>query len=327
MKLKKQAFGKSYAKIILFGEHSVVYNQPAIAIPLYSVDVNVEINKAVSGQTINCRYFDGPVEDMQDNLAGLKKLIYATLKKFSKQSESFEIKISSKLPAERGMGSSAATAVAVTRALFDYFDVHLNRDSLLEIADIEEKVTHGNPSGIDSATVSSDGGIWFIKGHENEQFNLNLPTSSLVIADSGIKGKTSEAVSLVARNLLDEPEKTKPLIKNLGEITNTAKEALTVSEPMLIGKLMDQAQKDLSALGVSNKTLDKMCAIAKTNGALGAKLTGSGLGGCMIALAPSQESAQKIATALRTKGATKTWIQTFKNYEFSMEESNGDAVK
>ncbi len=166
-----------------------------------------------------------------------------------------------------------------------FFEVNLTRIQLLKLADIEEKITHGNPSGLDSATASSNMPIWFVKNEINEQIDFNLPTSSLVIADSGIKGKTSEAVSLIHDNIVDEPETAKPLIEELGKIAVSAKDALATTDDERLGKLMNQSQRDLAQLGVSNQTLDTFCRVACDNRALGAKLTGSGLGGCVIALA------------------------------------------
>ncbi len=116
IKLKDKATGKSYAKIIWFGEHSVVYEKPAIAIPIYSVDVVATIQRIPTGQQIHCRYFDGPISEMAENLRGVKTLITHLVSLFGAQRLAFDLDIQSKLPAERGMGSSAATAIAIVRA-------------------------------------------------------------------------------------------------------------------------------------------------------------------------------------------------------------------
>ncbi len=324
--MKEKAIGKSYAKIIWFGEHSVVYNQPAIALPLYNVDVVAELSTSANGQTIHCRYYDGPINKMIDNLRGVKVLLEKLLSLFNAQTLPFNLVIKSKLPAERGMGSSAATAIALVRAFFNLFEVPLTRDRLLALADIEEKITHGNPSGLDTATASSNAPIWFIRHQENEQIAFNLSTASLVIADSGIKGKTGEAVSLVHDQLVTEPERVTPLINELGAVAKAARKALASSDDQLLGQLMNQSQQDLAKLGVSTATLDTFCQVALNHGALGAKLTGSGLGGCMIAIAQTSADAQQIATALRTAGATQTWIQSFTNYEFSIGDSHDNLV-
>ncbi len=317
--MKKTTSAKSFAKIILFGEHSVVYKQPAIALPLYSVDVNVTITPRDTGQWIESRYYDGPIDRLNGNLLGVKKLINWIVTNIGDPAVTFTLKITSKIPSERGMGSSAATAVAITRALYDFFEVPLSRAELLKIANIEELVTHGNPSGIDTATVSSDNPVWFVKNQQNEQIDFNLSSDFLVVADSGIKGKTSAAVGLIAENKITNPDAVNPLIKQLGKIAIQAREGLRTANSGLIGKLMTESHQILCKLGVSTPTLDRFVKLAINSGAYGAKLTGSGMGGCMIALVDSSQKAQKLATTLRNAGATSTWIQSFKKYGYKTE--------
>lgn len=327
IRLKENALGKSNAKIIWFGEHSVVYGKPSIAMPLYSVDVTAEIERTAAGQQIKCRYFDGPINEMTDNLKGIRVLIGTLLDVLGNRDLPFMLRITSKIPSERGMGSSAATAVALIRAFYHLFEVPLSRGRLLELANVEEKITHGNPSGLDAATASSDMPIWLIKNEINEQISFHLSRPCLVIVDSGIKGKTGQAVSLVHDNVVDEPDLVIPLINQLGEIATLARHALATSNESLLGTLMNQSQDHLAELGVSTSTLDLFCRIARAHHALGAKLTGSGLGGCMIALAANHTDAQKISTALRQAGATQTWIQSFRNYDISTGEKNDNLVK
>ncbi|WP_268913087.1 mevalonate kinase [Lentilactobacillus sp. SPB1-3] len=320
--MKTTVSANSFAKIILFGEHSVVYGHPAIALPLYSVNVTATIIPAESGQWIRSRYFDGQIAQLGENLLGIKRLIAWILTDLNQTSSSFTIQIESKIPAERGMGSSAATAVAITRALYKYFDKTITRDTLLQIANVEEQVTHGNPSGIDTATVSSEYPIWFVKHQENEQIAFNLTSDYLVIADSGIKGKTSEAVNLIADNLITDANEMQPLIDDLGKIALQGKTALQQADSKLVGHLMTTSHHHLQQLGVSTPTLDKFVDLAIANGAYGAKLTGSGMGGCMIALVDSNKQAHELASVLQDAGATSTWIQSFKNYGHTTGDSD-----
>lgn len=121
--VKQQGIGKSHAKIILIGEHSVVYGQPAIALPLPNVKLTVTIDRRADQlQLVNSRYFDGPVNELPNNMLGVQKLINALITKFTGQEDGWQLTIDSQLPAERGMGSSAATAVAIVRAFFDYYE-------------------------------------------------------------------------------------------------------------------------------------------------------------------------------------------------------------
>ncbi|MFD1455479.1 mevalonate kinase [Levilactobacillus lanxiensis] len=306
----RTAIGKSNAKIILIGDHSVVYGQPAIALPLPSVTTQVIMRHADNGQTITSRYFDGPIAQMGQNLAGVAALITTLLDRFDGQTTPFTMAITSDLPAERGMGSSAAVAVAITRAMYRFFQRPLNRELLLSTVDIAEKITHGNPSGIDAATVSSDVPIWFVPRQETLQIPFTL-RGYLVIADSGIKGQTGQAVAAVARRKMAFPQETTQQIQRLGELSHQARTALATPDLMQLGQIMTDAQQQLKGLGVSSPELDNLTQVACQNGALGAKLTGGGMGGCLIALCPDLATTHQVEDHLRATGATQTWTEAF----------------
>ncbi|PWG01114.1 mevalonate kinase [Levilactobacillus bambusae] len=313
----KTAIGKSHAKIILIGEHSAVYGEPAIVLPLSSVVTTVTIkSNSSNGQWLDCRYYSGPIQRLSDNMQGIRTLIETLLTRFDAQTTSFKMHIESELPAERGMGSSAATAVAIIRAMYQYFDRPLTRSQLLADADIEETITHGNPSGMDAATTSSDVPIWFVNDrHLKEIIQIPITLSSyLVIADSGIKGKTGQAVKHVAEQKMTSPEKTDQHLQRLGQLANEAKEAVASDNSRDLGQMMTEAQWELNQLNVSSPELDRLITTAMATGALGAKLTGGGLGGCMIALCADEEKALQVSDALLATGATRTWIESF-NFE------------
>lgn len=288
----------------------MVYGQPAIALPLPSVTTQVVMRTANNGQTITSRYFDGPIAQMGQNLAGVAALITTLLDRFDGQTTPFTMAITSDLPAERGMGSSAAVAVAITRAMYRFFQRPLNRELLLSTVDIAEKITHGNPSGIDAATVSSDVPIWFVPRQETLQIPFTL-RGYLVIADSGIKGQTGQAVAAVARRKMAFPQETTQQIQRLGELSHQARIALATPDLMHLGQIMTDAQRQLKGLGVSSPELDKLTQVACQNGALGAKLTGGGMGGCLIALCPDLATTHQVEDHLRAAGATETWTEAF----------------
>lgn len=306
-----KASGTSHAKIILIGEHSVVYHQPAIALPLPAVRERVVITPTHDGQQrLMSRYFTGVRQVAPATLQGINYLIDTLLTRFDLATQSFELVIESHLPAERGMGSSAATAVAIIRALYGFAERSLNHAQLLEDANISERMIHGNPSGLDVATASADNPVWLVKGEQPAPMPFHL-TGYLVIADTGVHGQTGEAVEKVAALRKSDPQLANQAIRTLGNLTVAARTALTTNQLSELGQIFDQAQANLVKLGVSHERLDLLIQVAKQNGALGAKLTGGGMGGCMICLAPTESSAAHIRQALAAAGATQSWVQPF----------------
>lgn len=303
----KKALGSAHGKIILIGEHSVVHSQPAIAIPFTSAKVDVEIEKRGKTLEIDSLYYRGEMSKAPDSLNNLKETIRAVTSYLNESAEGMKIHIDSNIPAERGMGSSAAVATALVRALFNFFDAELTDSLLNKFVTISEKIAHGNPSGIDARVVRSDEAVYFIKNKQADAFDSSLP-AYLVVADTGQEGETKHAVADVGQLVADSNTKGRKWIEDLGELTVQAYEKIENKEVKDLGQILSHAQAVLSQLTVSNEKLDRLVEAAMVNGALGAKLTGGGRGGCMIALAPSLEAAEKLADALLDAKAVKTWI-------------------
>ncbi|MGQ7557538.1 mevalonate kinase [Streptococcus suis] len=300
--------GKANGKIILMGEHAVVYGQPAIAMPFSAVEITAQVRAQGQALSLACDFYEGLVHKMPKIWESLKHAIRFSLYRIGAPTDpAIHIEISSTIPAERGMGSSAAVAVAVARALFAYYEKELTDSELWDIVQSSEKIAHGNPSGIDAATTSGKSPVFFIKQQPIEPFELKLH-AHLVVADTGVTGNTLEAISDVADLLEKKPEAIK-LVEELGNLTRQAKEDLATDQAELLGSRMNQAHALLQELGVSDPSLDKLVSLAQENGALGAKLTGGGRGGCMIALARTAQDAQKLAHILEQAGARQTWIQ------------------
>ena len=307
--MNTHATGQSHAKIILIGEHSVVYGQPAIALPLANVTTTVTMqSNGKEEKTIDSRFYQGQIDGMPENMAGIRKLLAALIDHFHAENDGWQLQIISDLPAERGMGSSAATAIAIVRAFFNYYGQDLQHAELLQWADIEEKVTHRSPSGLDAATSSSPKPLWFVKGKTSVPIDLNL-NATMVIADTGVQGQTKEAINAVKKRLDEEPDATQKLLAHLGRLATDSKSALADDEAEKLGLILNDAQADLKQLGVSSPELDHLCAVARQNGALGAKLTGGGRGGCMFAITSSAMGARRLAAVLTEAGAKGTWIQ------------------
>lgn len=307
--MKSKGFGKSHAKIILIGEHSVVYGQPAIALPLPNVAEKVIISPRTDGhRLIHSSYFDGELNALPDKMRGVAKLIQTLVDRLGGNRDYWDLTIDSDLPAERGMGSSAATAIALVRAFFDYYQQPLDRQLLLQLAAVEEEITHRSPSGLDAATAASPSPLWFVRGKVGTPIPMHLQ-ATMVIADTGIAGATREAVTAVHQLLEESPTKTRAYLNQLGLLTRQAQSALQLNEVEKLGKILLAAHHELQQLQVSDQKLDQLVKAAMVNGALGAKLTGGGRGGCMFALVKTSAQARQLADVLISAGARKAWLQ------------------
>ena len=296
MKMKR-GIGKSHSKIILIGEHSVVYGYPAIAIPLRKIGIECIVEEAKSS------FFYNKVNT-------LSVAIFTALKHLKKENAKIKYKITSQIPQKRGMGSSAAVSIAAIRAIFDYFEEDLTDELLEKLVNTAEIVAHQTPSGLDAKTCLSDKAIKFIKNKEFSYIDLNLD-AYLVIADTGIYGKTSEAIQSV-KNL---GSKADIPLKKLGDLTDEMAKILTEnskSKSEMIdkaGKIMTKANTELGKLNITIEKTDLFVKTAIENGASGAKISGGGLGGCVIALAKNLEIVEKIKDGFTKCGAENIWVE------------------
>lgn len=306
LNLNKPALGKANGKIILMGEHSVVYGEPAIAIPFPATHIHATITPIEGPVQLDCVYYQGDLASAPQHLENLIAVVESTLNELKQEFNNFKLTIESTIPVERGMGSSAAVAIATVRAVFNYYSVPLTDDKLLTLANISETIAHGNPSGLDAAMTSGRHPLYYIKGKPFVPFKVSL-SAYLIVADTGLKGQTRDAVASIAQLNKEDTETTMDAIHGLGDLARQAKFAIESANPVTLGAAMNEAHETLSSLGVSNERLNHLVYTARTNGALGAKLTGGGRGGCMIALAADKDTAACISNALVDAGAVNTW--------------------
>lgn len=303
-------FGKAPGKIILFGEHAVVYGQPAIAIPVNRVNATAKIfpdlNIASGGIQIRALdiNLDCHLTDLEKDHP-LRKAVDLTLKRILlKQTPAFTIQIESEIPVAAGMGSSAAVAIAMIRALSAFLGAPLPADEISSLAYEVEKCHHGNPSGIDNSVIAYQRPVFFIRGKPIRFLDIKKPTH-WIIADSGEKTPTRETVSAVSVLHASNTQYYDSIFEQMGAITQEAQWALSKGDVISLGGLMNENQRLLELLDVSNPHLESLIQAARSAGAAGAKLSGGGRGGNMIALV-QPDNINVVEKALQNAGAQQT---------------------
>ncbi|MHA1105192.1 MAG: mevalonate kinase [Promethearchaeota archaeon] len=299
--------GKGYGKTILFGEHFVVYNLPAIASALGSyTTAEVKVVDGKGWEVIDQRPATPGYKEKKydESIQSIKNVIEHL--NIDVGCQKLEITFSGDLFAASGVGASAAQATSLARAINETFTLMLDDEKINEVAYEGEKAYHGTPSGIDNTASTYGGLIWFVKNSDGGKSTMEILQSHekipLVIANTGITASTTEVVADVRRLKESNLEKFENIFNEYKVLSEKAKKALLVSDKTLIGQLMNQNHKLLQDITVSSEVNDKLVEIAINNGALGAKLTGTGRGGLVIALARNEEIQEKISNAIEMEG-------------------------
>lgn len=318
---EQTAIGVAHSKLILIGEHAVVHGQPAIAIPFPLVGVEAAIEHRPGDVRLESKLFEGAMDEAPEPLLGIRNCVRATLQYLEIPYQDLLIRIKSSIPPGKGLGSSASVAIAVVRSLFAYAGRMYKKEELLELANISETYAHGAPSGIDTLTITSKCPVWFEKSG-NVDYIKPSDDFYFVVADTGRIGDTRTAVESVANLLKVAPKKIQSKLNRLGVITHQARHALERASKHLLGQILDEAQKELEALGVSDAGLNKLIHFARQEGALGAKLTGGGNGGCIIALARNELHSRQLSEKLKRFGAHKVWPFVLKRQDTLEDQEN-----
>ncbi len=304
MEIERSAPGK----VILCGEHSVVYGYPAIAVPVIGVRTSVYIKpnpeksglQIVASDTGECIIFKDAQE--QQSLAMAARLV---LNHMERSEPDAEMTIKSQLPIAAGMGSGAAVTVGIIRALSAFLGKELDNYTINNMTFEIEKIYHGSPSGIDNTVITWERPVYFVKGYPPDFCEIGAPLH-ILIASSGIAASTRKAVNDIKDRWYANPHYYEVLFNRIGELTNTARQALKQGDLQALGVVITANHALLVELGVSIPKLDRMVDAALHAGALGAKLTGSGQGGNIIALV-GEDNLKRVENALYTAGSTQVW--------------------
>ncbi|PWB70654.1 MAG: mevalonate kinase [Anaerolineales bacterium] len=301
-------------KIILFGEHAVVYGRPALAVPVTQVHADIEIRDSSRAGI----WIDAPDIDLHAELNTLPSdhpiasvihnfLFLARVSPFP----NLGINITSTIPVASGLGSGAAVTVALTRALASHLNHPLTDEEVNAFTYEIEKLHHGTPSGIDNTVVTYAKPVYFIKGQLMETFKVGKPFT-IVIGDTGIHAPTRESVGDVRKLWEADNEKWEGVFDEVGEIAKRAREAIEGGDAKELGGLMDQNHALLREMTVSSPELDRLVSAAREAGATGAKLSGGGRGGNMIALTEADQ-AESVSRALTAAGARHVIMTTIED--------------
>ncbi len=295
-------------KVILFGEHAVVYGQPAIAVPLLSSRARATILPEVQGKSGRVRVeapqlaLDSFLHTLADDHPIKSALKLAAGSKDLGELPACTVRIDSEIPPSAGLGSSAAVATALIRAFSAFLGARLSDQEVSDRVYEVEKIQHGSPSGIDNTVVGFQRPVFFQKDQPIEFLPIPKPFT-IIVADSGLPGNTRLAVEGVSHRRQEDPERHQIIFGEIGEICLAARELILAGKPGELGELMDRNHALLEDLGVSSPELNELVQAAREGGALGAKLSGGGLGGHIIALVEGGE--EKLCQQLIDRGAVK----------------------
>lgn len=293
----KPLVASACAKIILLGEHAVVYRQPAIAIPLSTLRAYATRQPS-----------DTPVIVLQEERITPSNATHPLITLLNLVCEFIQqplppiaIHVDSQIPIASGLGSGAAIATAIARLICAHYNVTLPQASLNNLIYETEKIFHSTPSGIDNTVIVYEKPILFVKGAPVEFVDKFQPFK-LLIANTGITAPTYESVSDVRRLYERSPEEYSTIFAEIGSLVTQGLACMQRGDWQTLGALMTRNHALLQTLTVSCAELDALVEAALANGAWGAKLSGGGRGGNMIVLAPEAQI-ESMTQALYAAGA------------------------
>jgi mevalonate kinase len=298
--------GSGFGKVILFNEHFVVHGVPGI-VSAIDLKAYAEIKKTGTAVTIRDErkgakgYTENKKIQQKESIDRMLRVMG-----FNLDEVALEIQLGGDLPGFSGIGASAASSVAIARGIAEEFNLGLSDKRINEIAYEAEKAYAGTPSGIDNTAATFGGLIWFKRaslGKPNiiERLQIKEPVE-IVIGNTGIVANTKEMVAGVAARRKKNPDEYRLLFEQAGNLVLKGRKALRDFNLKKVGELMNDNHLLLQEIEVSCRELDHLVNVARIEGAFGAKLTGGGGGGCMVALTPGKELQKRVAATIEKKG-------------------------
>lgn len=305
-------FASAPGKVILLGEHAVVYNRPAIAVPIMEVYAKAIITPnpklatgivQIQAPKIN---LDTRLSELPDGHA-LKEAINLVFSSFDIDvPPSLTVRITSTIPVASGLGSGAAVSVAIIKALSAFLGKPFSKEKVSELAFQVERIHHGTPSGIDNTVITYETPVYFVRNQPMQFLTVSKPLC-IVIGDTGIQSPTASVVGDVRRIWNLDRDRCETIFDQIGTVAQLGKSGIENGDMASLGQLMTRNHALLQELTVSSPQLDRLVDAAIQAGALGAKLSGGGRGGNMIALA-DEASSSKVARHLQEMGAVRTIV-------------------
>ncbi|MCX6801064.1 MAG: mevalonate kinase [Candidatus Diapherotrites archaeon] len=305
--------GKGFGKTILFGEHFVVYGLEGIPCALGQI-TTAEVEIISSGKGYELIDNRPATPGYKEEKTGEYVALISRVLDYMQVKDKLQITLGGDLYCASGVGASAACAAAIARAINEEYKLGWNDEQINKAAFEGETAGSGTPSGIDNTAAVYGGFLLFkknITGGANKigVVKIKKPVE-IVLGNSGKTALTKEVVGDVKKLKDSNPSEVQKIFDEYVALEEEAKKALQNYDLKKLGELMNKNHELLQKITVSCKELDELVEAARSAGALGAKLTGTGRGGMMIALTPGKELQEKVAKAIEAKGyaATKTVI-------------------
>lgn len=303
-------------KIILCGEHAVVYGYGAIALPVKQVHMRAMVSAeplAPSGR-VTLVAKDSGVEGVLEDLPADAPLRVALERLRDELGlghfPAMQVRLSGDIPTSGGMGASAAVAVALVRAVTRFLGIAATEERVLGLAQALENAFHGNASGIDPSTIVLETPIFFTRGEGARPLHVRAPFA-LVIADSGERRETRRAIGSIREQWDASEERVRSRFERIGQISAEVRSLLEEGGSLVrTGDLLNENHDLLRELGLSTGLLEQLVQAGLAAGALGAKLSGGGMGGCMFALT-RPEDAPGVSAGLERAGAVRTIVAPY----------------